>query len=396
MGGLTGTIEFVAEVPVSDAEVFVEGTPCSAATDARGQFVMKHVPPGIYDIQIVASKGQFSMVKMTCSVTSNQVTDLGTVRVGKPGQVCGRVVASEPADVLEAVVGVPEQAIYAQPNAQGYFLLAGIAPGAREVRVFTAGVPGASVRVDVKPGVLSHCADLSLGRPADPVKPAIPPGHPSILKVTPPAVAPPPAPSTVVGVDVTSLAGQINWAKVKSAGNAFAIARASYGLTVDSSFPTNHAGIKSAGLIRGAVHFFQPEKDATAQATLYLNTVGALEPGDLPPILDVEVTNGQSSATIAAGIQTWITVVEKKTNRTPIIYTGLQFWNSNLFPSTFGAQLWIAEWGVQVPRLPNGWNDYVFWQSSCSAAVDGVPLPVNRNVFNGTLQTLRALAKLAP
>jgi len=49
--------------------------------------------------------------------------------------------------------------------------------------------------------------------------------------------------------------------------------------------------------------------------------VGGLRPGDLPPVLDVETTDGENSEAIVAGIRTWINAVEARTGRRPLIYT---------------------------------------------------------------------------
>src|SRR5277367_3179126 len=58
--------------------------------------------------------------------------------------------------------------------------------------------------------------------------------------------------AVVTGVDVSVYQGTVDWASVKAAGNAFAIARISDGTYLDTEFDTNWTGIKNAGLVRGA------------------------------------------------------------------------------------------------------------------------------------------------
>jgi lysozyme len=89
---------------------------------------------------------------------------------------------------------------------------------------------------------------------------------------------------------------------------------------LDTDFQQNWQGIASAGLIRGAYQYFEPGEDPTTQANIMINAIGAAGPGDLPPVLDLETTGGQSAATIQANLKTWISDVETATGYTPMIY----------------------------------------------------------------------------
>jgi LysM repeat protein len=75
-------------------------------------------------------------------------------------------------------------------------------------------------------------------------------------------------------------------------------------------------------------------------------------------------------------------------NRLPMIYTTASFWNSHL-TDQFGAYpLWIAEYGVQAPKIPEGWSGWQFWQYSQSGAVQGVAGSVDMDTFDGSYQDL--------
>src|SRR5262245_1766628 len=65
-----------------------------------------------------------------------------------------------------------------------------------------------------------------------------------------------PAGATVKGVDVSVYQGNINWAMAKAAGIAFAIARVSDGMFMDTKFDQNWSGMKANGIVRGAYQFF--------------------------------------------------------------------------------------------------------------------------------------------
>ena len=198
---------------------------------------------------------------------------------------------------------------------------------------------------------------------------------------------------TVRGVDVSAWQGAIAWSKVKAAGRVFAYARVSDGTKYpDSRFASNWPAMKSVGMYRGAYQFFRPGQDPTAQAKLLLSRMGTLGPNDLPPVVDVEASDGMSASTIVARLKTWLAVVEKGTGRKPVIYTASGFWSSIGNPSFAGYPLWVANWGVSCPNLPAGWKDWKFWQYTDSASVSGIGGGVDGDVFNGTLAELDAFA----
>jgi lysozyme len=201
-----------------------------------------------------------------------------------------------------------------------------------------------------------------------------------------------PGPSTLLGVDVSQNQGTVDWNTVAVSGVQFAFVRVSSGLTPDDEFDQTYAAIKAAGLIRGAYQFYQPGQDVSAQAALLLQKIGTLDVGDLPPVLDVEITGGQAPATLAANIQTWVNIVQQTTGRAPVIYTGIGFWNTSV-GSSFGADLlWVANWGVSCPNLPLGWQNWVFWQYADNGFVPGIGTAVDLDKFNGGLVDLSNLA----
>ncbi len=186
------------------------------------------------------------------------------------------------------------------------------------------------------------------------------------------------------GIDVSHYQGDVDWAAVKAAGITFAFAKATQGTAeVDPKFAQNWAAIKAAGLTRGAYHFFDPGVDAEKQAEHFIATV-QLEAGDLPPVIDIEVSEGVSAEDIDQDIQIWLTKVAEAYGVTPIIYSDLSFLRENL-ASGFGAYpLWIAEYSSTPPTAPGAWKEWLFWQYSQSGSVSGVDGNVDRDVFKGT------------
>lgn len=198
----------------------------------------------------------------------------------------------------------------------------------------------------------------------------------------------------VQGIDVSHLQQTIDWNEVRQAGLVFAFMKATDGITwTDPEFAINWTGAAAAGLLRGAYHFYETNDDPTAQAENFLSAV-QLVPGDLPPVVDIESTkSGESASQIVRDLQTWLDVVEQATGRVPMIYTNPSYWNS-LATSAFGRYpLWIAEYGVQSPKLPGGWAGWTFWQFSESGTVAGVSTTVDLDVFSGSLVELEALGR---
>jgi len=199
--------------------------------------------------------------------------------------------------------------------------------------------------------------------------------------------------TVVQGVDVSVFQGTINWPAVKAAGRDFAIARISDGSYLDTTFATNWAGIKSAGMVRGAYQFFEPGQDPTTQANIVINAVGKLGNGDLPVTADMEVTGSQSAATIAANLKTWVAAVTAGTGKVPMIYTAEGYWDGSVDSTAFGADpLWAANWGVTCPTLATGWSNWKLWQYADNGTVSGISATVDLDEYNGDLAALQAFA----
>jgi lysozyme len=200
----------------------------------------------------------------------------------------------------------------------------------------------------------------------------------------------------VKGIDVSHRQNDVDWARVAAAGVQFCYIKATEGegLT-DVRFRENFDGAKAAGLVRGAYHFFRPDKDAEAQAQSFLHVVPTLSPGDLPPMLDVEVGAAKDATSILDGVQTWVEAVENVLGRQPILYTYPSFWTQALRGSArfSGYLLWVAHYTSKLaPTLPRGFGDYVLWQFSEQGQVDGIAGNVDLDRFNGSLDDLNALA----
>ena len=198
---------------------------------------------------------------------------------------------------------------------------------------------------------------------------------------------------TVKGIDVSVYEASIDWTKVKAAGVDYAFIRASDGLQyIDPAFPGYWAGAKAAGVIRGAYQYFRPAEDPVAQADLLLSKISPIEPGDLPPVLDLEVSGGLTQAQVMTSVHAWVDHITAAIGRPPIIYAGLYSWPT----LTGGADmttspLWVAQYtSAACPDIPDPWTQWLFWQDSSTGSVDGIPgATLDVDLFAGTLADLQ-------
>lgn len=212
--------------------------------------------------------------------------------------------------------------------------------------------------------------------------------------------------ATVPGIDVSYWDAGIDWPKVRATGQLFVFVKATEATSYkDPTFDDNWFGAKSAGLLRGAYHFFRCNVDAKKQADHFIDYVKSFhDDGELPPVLDIESHDGQRRDKIIPAAKTWLERVENAFGRQPIIYSGQYFLQDYLSESGGGPPAWAKDyalWLAQYPNqytpglqpcLPRGWFKWTFWQYSEKGQVNGINASVDLNVFNGTRAELYEFA----
>ena len=191
--------------------------------------------------------------------------------------------------------------------------------------------------------------------------------------------------NVVRGIDVSRWQGKLDWTAEKASGVEFAFTKATEGLTInDSTFQYNWAGLKTVGVMRGAYHFFHPGLNALNQAEYFCNTVGSLQKGDLPLMLDWESTDGVPSSSDKEDGFTFLQAVEHFSKKTPIIYTGPYFAQALSLDERFAKYpLFVAHYGVRCPLVPEPWKNWTFWQYSGTG--------IDHDLFNGILDQLKVM-----
>jgi lysozyme len=216
------------------------------------------------------------------------------------------------------------------------------------------------------------------------------------------------APATVVdGVDLNPDGdGTLDWSAAKASGTAFAIIKATQGnYYQDADFAANWAAMKAAGVRRGAYHFFDGTVTGAEQASYFLSVMGSLEPGDLPPTLDIECPTGEadcegngtsgaaSAAKLTQAMNDFLTAVHTATGVMPIVYSYGSWFSDNGIDTT-GLEaypLWIADIsGTNCFTVPSPWSSATIWQHDFDGGVGSVN--ADQDYFLGTAAQLAAFS----
>jgi lysozyme len=209
------------------------------------------------------------------------------------------------------------------------------------------------------------------------------------------------------GIDVSNYQHTIDWEKVVGAGYQFAFAKATEGTTfTDATYAANREGTEGVGIRFGAYHFARP--GGSGSAGIVANAIGQADhlvnvaqpqPGELPPVLDLETTGGLSATTLQQWARAWLDEVWARTGVSGLIYASPNFWKNALGDtsafSAAGNKLWIAHWtGNGSPLVPaSSWGglSWLFWQWSNCQQVPGIKGCVDGDRFNGPDASLVAI-----
>lgn len=196
------------------------------------------------------------------------------------------------------------------------------------------------------------------------------------------------------GIDVSRYQELIAWEEVsrmqvKKIKLGFAFIKATEGVgNTDPRFQRNWKKARANGIVRGAYHFFIASRDGRMQAENFIRRVD-LEPGDLPPVLDIEQLNGMTPLQLKKEAKEWLAIVENHYKVRPIIYTNIDFYKRYLGAEFDQYPLWVAHYYEQKqPRIERGW---VFWQHNDQGNVNGIRAKVDFNVFVGDSAAFREL-----
>ena len=183
--------------------------------------------------------------------------------------------------------------------------------------------------------------------------------------------------NTMLGIDVSSFQGEIDWEKVKNAGVEFAIIRLGFGYTVnmelvlDKYFQANLEGAKNQGLKVG-VYFYtyaNTLEEIEEQAKFISDNLHG-EELELGVTFDWENWNNfqdyQVSFYDLNNMYDNFNSILKNKGYDTMLY-GSKFYLSNVW-STSNRKIWLAHY----TSMTNYDKDFKLWQFSDKGLVDGI------------------------
>lgn len=186
----------------------------------------------------------------------------------------------------------------------------------------------------------------------------------------------------LVGIDVSSHNGKINFERVSRAGIDFIIIKASEGAAFrDSRFASNYDSAKDNGLAVGAYHFFRFDVDGTLQARNFVETIGDRD-FDLPLVIDVEEHGNPYVFLRSKVVRQLRDMVDELTalEYRVMIYTNKDGYYKFIKDNFDDYPLWLCS----LNRRPE--LDWTIWQYSHWGVVDGIQGDVDLNRFYGNLE----------
>lgn len=199
-----------------------------------------------------------------------------------------------------------------------------------------------------------------------------------------------PARYDVHGIDAARFQKNINWAQARRNGVNFAFIKATEGGDLlDPAFKSHWRGAGSAGVARGAYHFYYFCTTPEVQAQWFIRNVPRTA-GALPPVLDMEwnpfsptcAHRRPSARVVQDEMRRWLKIVTAHYGQRPIIYTTPRFFRENELDRFKGYEFWLRT-TAKPPRETFAGQSWRFWQYSATGLIDGVDGEVDLNVFSG-------------
>lgn len=157
---------------------------------------------------------------------------------------------------------------------------------------------------------------------------------------------------------------------------------------LDQDFVMNWANCKLRKFKRMGYHFLSWDIPIVDQANVFISALRN-DPGEIYPVVDFEMRTGAPSATVASEkLWEFISRVESGLARQMMIYTSPSYWRE--FGSTnikFNKPLWIANYNVSYPTIPEPFSSWLFWQyglgKGTGLSFGAESLDLDQDVFNG-------------
>ncbi|MGN0331056.1 MAG: GH25 family lysozyme [Kineothrix sp.] len=193
--------------------------------------------------------------------------------------------------------------------------------------------------------------------------------------------------SGVLGIDVSTWNGNIDWAKVKNSGVSYVIIRTGFrgstqgALVEDAKFRQNIQGATNAGLKVGVYFFTQAvnEVEAVEEASMVLSQIKNYKI-TYPVFIDVEGSGGRADA-LDAGTRTKVInafcqTIQNGGYRAGIYANKTWLAQKMNISALSGYKIWLAQYNTQVTYG----GKYDMWQYSDKGSIPGISTKVDMNL----------------
>jgi lysozyme len=204
-----------------------------------------------------------------------------------------------------------------------------------------------------------------------------------------------PAGYKVHGIDISHYQTKVDWDNLKSVSKLgdtisyqFVVVKATEGTWLeDELFEKHWKNATKKKIIKGAYHYYHPNKSNDQQARNFIESV-SLGRGDLPPVIDIEESKKMTKREIVKSLKDFIKLLENHYHVKPIIYSNRNFIEDYLSDDFDNYIFWVAHY--ERPSIVFNDVKWMFWQHNDKARLlNGQQ--IDANVFNGTKSDLRKI-----
>ena len=192
----------------------------------------------------------------------------------------------------------------------------------------------------------------------------------------------------IIGVDVSSYQGDINWKILCQQNISFAYIKATEGSSyIDRKYYENYSNAIQTDLFVGAYHFFSFESTGEAQAANFCNVVEKTNLL-LPSVIDVELYGDNKVDTIDTieirkNIRDMVDILEANYGVKPILYVDSVSYENIIKGYFDDCDLWYRSVYSAIPDS----IEWTFWQYSNRHRLKGYSGNeeyIDMNVYNGS------------
>ena len=206
----------------------------------------------------------------------------------------------------------------------------------------------------------------------------------------------------IIGIDVSHYQGIMDWQVAKNAGIRFAILKSSEGTTWrDPQFNRNALECERLDIPWGAYHYWYPQYSAKGQADNFIDSLMGHNPMKMGVYVDMEqrftITPTQTKQWAAQNAHDLLESLQDVFTKVGV-YTSSGYFYSYVDNPSWAIDyiLWVANYGVTAPKIPQPWKVSRIWQYTSSVAgskYGAKSITIDVDKFMGTEEEFQSFIK---